>query len=864
MGNGSNSPAMQQYLRAKQEHPDALLFFRMGDFYELFFEDAVEASGLLELTLTSRNKADANPIPMAGVPYHAARGYIQRLLEQGRKVAICEQMEEPSQAKGVVRREVTHVVTPGICLDEDGLDARTSNFLLGLCEGLSGIGIAYTDVTTGEFRAALASDMSALEAEVARVEPREVLVAPGSQQRFAPIVERIPRAVMTLWESPDGAAAQGLVDRDSLAPEVQAAATTVLTYLANHNPSAARTLSPVEPYEIRETMVLEEATQVNLELTRTIVGAQRKGSLLGLLDNTATAMGARLLRQWLQFPLLQVERIEQRLSAVGALKDDTITREELRGLLRGVYDLERLTGRVVAGVAAPRDLSSLRSSLERLPAILEHLRQTSAPRLREIAQDTDPLSDVCADIDVMLVDEPPPTLKDGGVIREGTSAELDELIGLSRDGKSWILDYEAGERASTGISSLKIRYNRVFGYYIEVTKANIDAVPSRYLRKQTLANAERYYTPELKEYEDKVLTATERRIELEIRMFEELRARVAASGDRIKDTARRVAELDVYSALADLAQRRGYTRPKMNRSKRLVITGGRHPVIEALLTDAAFVPNDVELDCDGQQLMILTGPNMAGKSTAIRQVALIVLMAQMGCFVPADDAEIGVVDRIFTRVGAADNLSRGQSTFMVEMTETAAILKKATDRSLIILDEIGRGTSTFDGVSIAWAVAEHIHDKLRARTMFATHYHELTELVQTRDRARNHHIAVKEWNDEIVFLHKLVEGSTMRSYGIQVGRLAGLPPAVITRAKEVLQGLENGHLIIQTEPAPSRGRAPRKDDGRQLSLFGARPVEAKPSAVEDELRRVSLDTLTPIEALNLLYKLRGMAGDATS
>ena len=849
----AQTPVMQQYLRAKQEHPDALLFFRMGDFYELFFEDAVQAAELLELSLTSRNKNDPDPIPMCGLPYHAVRGYVQRALESGRKVAICEQVEDPAAAKGIVRREVTHVVTPGVCLDEESLDSRAPNYLLALAEGIGGIGVAFADVTTGELRGAIAADLGALEAEIARIEPREILIGANAGPGLATLVRRQPRAFVTELDRPleDPAA---LVPEDS-PPEVRAAAAAVVTYLRAMFPAAVQALAPLAPYEIRDTMVLEESTQANLELVRTIVGGHRKGSLLALLDGTATAMGARLLRSWLQFPLVTPARIDERLDAVAALKDDTITREELRKLLKGVYDLERLAGRVVAGVAGPRDLAALRASVERVPAILDHLRALRSPRLADLADHTDPLTDVWEDLATWLADEPPVTTKEGGVIREGVHPEVDELWELARHGKDWILEYEAREKATTGISSLKVKYNRVFGYYIEITRANLQSVPDRYLRKQTLANAERYYTPELKEYEDKVLSADERRIALELRLFEELRARVAAEGARIRETGRRVAELDVFAALADVAQRRRWARPTIDTSRRLSIRGGRHPVVEALLTEAAFVPNDVELDCDGDQLLIVTGPNMAGKSTVMRQVALIVLLAQMGSFVPADEAHVGLVDRIFTRVGAADNLTRGQSTFMVEMTETASILKKATDRSLIILDEIGRGTSTYDGLSIAWSVAEHIVDRLGARTMFATHYHELTELVRTREHAHNVQIAVKEWNEDIVFLHKLVEGSAARSYGIQVGRLAGLPASVLQRAKEILAGLESGHLTV--EVAPAKGGKGRKDGGLQLSLFEPRPPPP-PSAVEEELRKSTLDALTPIEALNLLYKLRGM------
>lgn len=854
MVSANKTPAMLQYLAAKEAHPDALLFFRMGDFYELFFEDAVEASRILELTLTSRNKKSDNPVPMAGVPYHAARNYVQRLVETGRKVAICEQIEDPKHAKGVVKRAVTHVVTPGVNLDEAALQANLPNYLMAVHENLDGFFLAYADVTTGEFRATSLPTVQALRSELLRIQPREVLLSEEMNQRHPQlaldgiVISTLPEASFIPKDSSGNAALGG----------VESACAGLVTYLAKMHPAAQKVLQTVESYSLDTTLQLEESTLVNLEVLQTLMTGQRKGSLLGLMDKTVTAMGARKLRSWLQAPLVSLPAIQSRQDAVEALVEDTITRGELREALHKVYDLERLAGRLLAGLASPKDLGSLRRSLRSLPEVLTLLKASPAKRLRALQKSTDPLQDILQDVETHLAEELPMALKDGGVVRAGVDPDLDELRELSTNGKNWLLKYEAEERRDTGITSLKVRYNRVFGYYIEISKANVHLAPAHYVRKQTLVNAERYFTETLKEYEDKILSAEEKMLALESQIFESLRGRVADEARRIAHTARQIAELDVYAGLAVLAQERRYCRPQVNRSKSLRLRGARHAVIEGLMEDGAFVPNDLDMNPDTGNFLLITGPNMAGKSTVMRQVALIALMAQVGSFVPADEAEIGLVDRIFTRVGASDNLSRGQSTFMVEMTETATILNHATDRSLVILDEIGRGTSTYDGLSIAWAVVEHIHDKLLCRTLFATHYHELTSLSEALPRVTNHHIAVREFNDDIIFLHKLMPGGTNRSYGIQVGRLAGLPREVIDRSKEILKSLEDMRspqdspkALVSAEPVPGLSSL-------QLSFFGGAPL---PSKVEEALRGVQPDVLSPLEALQELYRLKGILSE---
>jgi DNA mismatch repair protein MutS len=876
---------MQQFWDAKQANPDCLLLFRMGDFYETFYEDAVTVSRELELTLTARDKgAGGTGIPMAGVPHHAVNGYIARLVEKGYKVAVCDQMEDPALARGLVRREVTRVVTPGVVLDVESLSAGQPNYLLGLAGAGSGpFGLAYLDISTGEFWASEADGPARLLDELARIEPRELRLTPTAGEALAErlasrtgwLVETVPAT-----ELPGERGVQRLLDvRRPLAggagqsaglshlqavesfgftqPALVAqAAALVLGYIERTQKRVAEHVAGLRCYSLAGAMILDETTRANLELDRTLIGGKRQGSLLGLVDRTRTPMGARLLRRWLGYPLLDVAAIDERLGAVAELVEKPSLRVALEEVLARLADLERLAGRLGSQVASPRELKALQTSAELLPRLRAALlAQAQAPLLQSRAATLDTLDDLGRLVAEAVVDDPPAHAREGGVIRVGRDAALDELIRLSTGGKDVLLELEATERQSTGISSLKLRYNKVFGYYLEVTRPNLHLVPERYLRKQTMVNAERFYTPELKEWEEKILSAEEKRIALEAALFEELRGRLAGEVGRIQAAARVIAELDVLVGFAALAERQGYVRPVVDEGEGLVIEEGRHPVVEAL-QKSPFVPNTIELDCREQQLLIITGPNMAGKSTAMRQTALIVLLAQIGSFVPAAAAHIGIVDRIFARVGAADNLAQGRSTFMVEMMETASILAHATRRSLLVLDEIGRGTSTFDGVSIAWAVAEHIHDRLGARTVFATHYHELTELALTRSRVRNWSVAVKEWQDEVVFLRKLVPGATGRSYGIQVARLAGLPTTVVERAREVLANLEANQIDASARPALARSRtesAAAPAGPRQLDLFAP---AALPPRVVQLLQNVDPDTLSPRDALLLVYQLR--------
>ncbi len=839
---------MQQWNASKEAHPDALLFFRMGDFYELFGDDAVEAARVLELTLTSRDKKKEGGMPMAGVPHHALPGYLSRLIAQGYKVAVCDQLEDPKQAKGIVKRGVTRVVTPGVVVDDVALEPRQNNYLCAIWPGLNGYGIAYADITTGELRAVSAPDLAACVSEIGRIEPREVLLTTGAEAALETAVRRsggLPSEVAVELFDPRHEVAGRARDAGE---EIRRAVGALGGYLARTRPRGDVVLGNLEVYGATDHVIIDDTSFRNLEILKTLMGGRRKGALLGLMDHTSTAMGARRLRRWLQHPLRDRTAVEERLEAVAELHADALVRDELTTLLADIYDIERLGGRVVAGVASPKDLANLRQSLTGLSRLRQVMSGLSAQRLVHLGDAMDPLTDIRARLADVLAQDPAQSPAEGRVIRDGHDSEVDELVHLSRSGKDWILQYEANEKERTSISSLKVRYNRVFGYFIEVTRANLHLVPDDYIRKQTIANGERYFTMELKEYETKVLNAEERRVSRETELFEALRRELKDGATRILRTAGRVADLDVLCGLADVAHRHGYVRPTLTDDVRLNLKASRHPVVEqsaAATGGEAFVPNDVCLDAAAGSLMLITGPNMAGKSTLMRQVALTVLMAQIGSFVPCDSAEIGLVDRIFTRVGATDDLSRGQSTFMVEMSETSFILRNATKHSLIILDEIGRGTSTFDGLSIAWAVAEYIHDMVGARTMFATHYHELCELQRTKEHVENVHVAVREWNDEIVFLRKLQPGGTNRSYGIQVGRLAGLPEPVLSRAREVLATIEKTDIPVEPTSAG------------QLGLF-APPDTAQsgPSEVERALGRVDINRTTPMEALKLIDRLQ--------
>ena len=861
---------MQQYLEIKSDYPDAILFFRLGDFYEMFLEDAVVAARVLDITLTSRNKGSAEEIPLCGIPFHSCQPYIAKLVQHGHKVAICEQVEDPKAAKGIVKRAVVRVVTPGLVVDTDTLDPRRNNYLLALAAVADErFGVAYVDITTGEFRVTELSDPESTAGEIISRDPAEVLIAEGDagdrllallQNSLAGrIVNRLPD-----WTAAEDRARQVLLEvfpDSSLEsfgchdlPGALQAAGMVLYYLEETQKGAISHLQTLQTYHVRDHMVLDDFTRRNLELTETLHDGGRRGSLLGVMDRTVTAMGARKLRHWMTHPLVDLRRIEERHTAIEELVRESLCRDDLRRALDDVYDLERLNGRIAMATGNAKDLAALRLSLEKLPHIIALLEQLESPLLQSQRTSLDPLPDMVELIGRAIVDDPPFVLREGGLIRAGYHAELDELRSISREGKGWIARLEQDEKQRTGISTLKVRYNRVFGYYIEVTRSHLGRVPEDYIRKQTLANAERFVTPTLKEYEEKVLGAEDRVVEIEYDLFQEVRRQVARQGQRIQATADQVATLDVLLGLADLAHERNYCRPAMDDSTELQIEDGRHPVIESMNLGERFVANDVHMDTTERQILIITGPNMAGKSTFMRQVALLVLMAQMGSLVPAKKAQIGIVDRIFTRVGASDNLARGQSTFMVEMIEAANILNHATPRSLIVLDEIGRGTSTFDGVSIAWAVAEYLHDNARvaAKTLFATHYHELTDLAQTRGRVQNFNVAVKEWNDQIIFLRRIVKGGASHSYGIQVARLAGLPAAVIERAKEVLRNLESGEYEAG---APRLARSKHVAKGAatpQLGLF------EQPDLLRQRLGEVDVTVVTPLEALNLLDELKKM------
>ena len=870
---------MRQYFDAKRQYRDAILFFRMGDFYEMFYEDALTAARALELTLTSRSKdANGGAIPMCGVPYHAADTYIARLIRKGFRVAVCEQMEDPRKAKGVVKREVVRVLSPGTLTDAGYLDAREPAFLMALAPGPQGNGPCYgaalLDLSTGEFTTAEypgPAGRAALADELAVLRPREIVAPAGFDDPSALIDELRLAARLTLadgwtfdFESARGALlAQlrthtlqgfGLEDR----PAAVCAAGALVQYLKDTQKADLAHVREVTYRSGADCMTIDPTTLRNLEVVEAADGG-RTGSLLHEIDRTVTPMGGRLLRAWLLRPLLSLERIHDRLDAVEELAFRGTERAKVRDTLKAIHDIERLVGRAALGTAGPRDLGALRQSIAAIPRVRLLVSDLQAPLVRSLAAELDDLADVRAQLEAALVDEPPALARDGGAIRDGVDAELDELRTISRSGKHQIAAMEDAERARTGIGSLKIRYNRVFGYYIEVSKSNLAHVPPDYHRKQTIAGGERFITPALKEYEEKVVGADDRILERELEIFDALRARVAAEAPRVQDTARGLATLDVLSSLADTAAAQNYTKPLMHAGDELTAVDVRHPVVERHAPDA-FVPNDVTLDAAAHQLIILTGPNMGGKSTYLRQTALLAVMAQAGSFVPARSAKLPIVDRVFARVGASDNIAKGQSTFMVEMQETANILHSATSRSLVILDEIGRGTSTFDGLSLAWAVAEHLASNPRARpkTIFATHYHELTDLADAMPGVANFHVVVREWKDDIVFLRKVVSGRSDRSYGIQVARLAGLPPGVVARAREILTGLERDELSRGGRPSLSGAG---KDNRQQLGLFQAPAAPAADDPIHARLRETDVDRMTPLQALALVAELKEQAGE---
>ncbi len=857
---------MQQYREIKSRHQDAILFFRMGDFYEMFYEDAEVASKTLGLTLTSRNNGGASAVPLAGVPVKAAGEYLRRLVQHGFRVSICEQTEDPRFAKGIVKREVVETITPGAAFSDDLLDGTRNNYLCALNRDGDTIGIAAADLSTGELRLT-AVQPDDLESALSRFTPREVIVArgenPGSGLR-APIGEESPMVTeRERWEFDADLGRDQLTERfkvsslESFGIEdgdraAVGAAGALLRYLDELQPAGTPHLARPKMERPEGTMPLDEMTRRNLELVESMRGGEASGTLLRVLDRTLTPMGARLLRQWLLAPLVECGPIEARLSAVAAL-EDALVREAMRAALDGVRDIERLGGKAAAGRASPRELRALGDSMARLPLVQAALEKARTAGMSEgeaafgrHVSLWDDCDDLCQEVRRVLVDRPPVAIGDEPSIRAGVDTALDEWRALRDGGKDGIAKIQTEERARTGITSLKVGYNKVFGYFIEVTNSNLHLVPADYQRRQTLAGAERYVTPSLKEYEERVLTAAERVEERERELFESLRSQVGSQIARLQSVAQIIAELDVLASLAEAAAREGYVRPELVDEFSLDITAGRHPVVERMMPREKFIPNDISLTEDAR-MIILTGPNMAGKSTVLRQVGLIVLMAQVGSFVPASRARIGIVDRLFTRVGASDNLVRGQSTFMVEMSETSAILHTATRRSLVLLDEIGRGTSTYDGISIAWSVSEHLHDVVGCKTVFATHYHELTQLSDSLVAVRNYNVQVREVGDEVLFLHRLQAGGADRSYGIEVGRLAGLPPTVLKRATELLRLLEAEQIVPRSGHAP---RASSRDTGDQLALFG---LMTHP--VVQQLQNVEPNTMTPIQALDLLVKL---------
>ncbi len=856
-----STPMRKQYLEIKKRYPDAVVLFRLGDFYETFDEDAKLVSQVCDIVLTSRPVSRKQRVPMAGVPHHAVDSYIAKLINAGHKVAIVDQVgDEP--VKGLMAREVTRVVTPGTVVEPALLDEKRNNYLASLIISDGKAGLAYVDITTGEFATTQLDDGDVIQLvrqELARLQPAECLIPENALRMGQHNGESVTHfTAYEEWRFEIGNARQALLDQFGVAtlegygceglPLAICAAGAIVQYLSESQKAALEQLDSLATYSTKGFMNLDAATRRNLELTQTIRGRKREGSLLGVLDATVTPMGARLLHRWLNQPLLDVERLNRRLDAVQALYEDGPLRAELTSLLKGLRDLERLSNRVVQGAAGPRDLISLRQGLEVVPRTNEVLggAAESEPVLAELVTRMDPCEEVAELIGQAIAEDAAASLGTGGVIAPGFSAELDSITTAAREAKQWVAGLEKRERQRAGIKPLKVGYNKVFGYYIEVTKPHLARVPAEYIRKQTLVNSERFITPELKEYEALILNAQERSAELEASIFRQVCQQVAEASPRILTTARALARLDVYAALAEVAARNNYVRAVLGEGDEIEIIAGRHPVVELTQREEPFVPNDLDLAPQEGQIIVLTGPNMSGKSTYLRQVALIVLMAQMGSFVPADEARIGVVDRIFTRIGAQDEISAGQSTFMVEMVETANILHHASDKSLLILDEIGRGTSTYDGISIAWAVVEYIHNhpRLRAKTLFATHYHELTELAEVLPRVRNYNVVVAEEGDRVVFLRKIAPGGADRSYGVHVAQLAGLPRVVIQRAEEILEELEKGG-------SRSPAKVLREGEARQLSLF-----TMGPHPVLERLKKLDLMTTTPLEALNKLYEWR--------
>ncbi len=859
------SPMMRQYLRIHDQVPDCLLFFRLGDFYELFFEDAKTASRELELTLTGKDCGLEERAPMCGIPYHAVNVYLQRLIEKGYKVAICEQMEDPAQARGLVERDVIRIVTPGTLTDASMLDEKANNFLMSVWTDGRKCALAWADVSTGEF-AVMEPKMPALRAEILRIAPRELICAEEASLRELPGTEVCAiSAQPAAWFQPRNAE-ETLLHHFHLTsltplgleehPGAVCAAGALIRYLRETQKNDLNHLTALRFAESGSIMLLDPNTRRNLELTESIRGGNRRGTLLALLDKTATAMGGRLLRRWLEEPLLSPDAIRARHDAVAELTEDRIAAESIREELDGVYDMERLVSKIAYRSLNARDCLALCASLKKIPEIRQLLGSLQSEKIRDIAARLDPQQELAALLERAIHPEAPPVITEGGIIRDGYSEELDGYRSAQQHGKQWLLEMEAREKEATGIKNLRIQYNRVFGYYLEVTKSNLNLVPERYIRKQTLTGAERYTTPELKEIEDKIIGAQELAVRLELRLFDEIRDKIAEVIHPIQETCEALKTLDVLQSMSRVAVENRYTRPQLTDDGSLQIRGGRHPVVEQHLKDGSFVPNDTLLDQDENRMMIITGPNMAGKSTYMRQVALICLLCQIGSFVPAEEAQLPVCDHIFTRVGASDDLASGQSTFMVEMSETAYILRNATPRSLIILDEIGRGTSTFDGLSIAWAVVEYLCDKKKigAKTLFATHYHELSELEGHLEGVKNYCISVREHGEDVIFLRKILRGGADRSFGVQVARLAGIPHPVIVRAHEIQARLEVSDINQNTigQNILAEDSAPRKNE--QVDMFEYRKTE-----IIQELQSIDVMALTPMDAINKLFLLREMA-----
>ena len=869
------TPMMQQYMETKKQYHDCILFYRLGDFYEMFFDDAITASRELEITLTGKDCGLEERAPMCGVPFHAVDSYLNKLVSKGYKVAICEQVEDPKLAKGLVKREVIRIVTPGTNLNTQALDASKNNYLMSVVCVSDHFGISVADITTGAYFVTEVDNERKLMDEIVRYSPAEIVCNQSFEVcgvDLEDIKGRLGITIFTLddWYFDDDLCRRALESHFKVSSLTGLglgdyscgciAAGSLLQYLKETQKTDLSNLTGITPYVSGKFMILDSSTRRNLELCETLREKQKRGSLLWVLDKTKTAMGARMLRSFIEQPLIEQEEIERRLSAIEELNQNAIVREELREYLNPVYDLERLISRISYKSANPRDMIAFQSSLEMIPHIKYILGGLQAPLLQEIHGDLDELQDICELIQRSIVDEPPISIREGNFIKEGYHEEVDRLRKAKTDGKSWLADVEIKEREKTGIKNLRIKYNKVFGYYLEVTNSYKDMVPDYYMRKQTLTNAERYITPELKELEDVILGAEDKLYSLEYNLFCEVRDKIADNILRIQHTARALAGIDVFASLAYVAERNNYVRPSINRRGVIDIKNGRHPVVEQMINNDMFIANDTYLDNHKNRISIITGPNMAGKSTYMRQSALIVLMAQIGSFVPADSAKIGLVDRIFTRVGASDDLASGQSTFMVEMTEVANILRNATKDSLLILDEIGRGTSTFDGLSIAWAVVEHISNPklLGAKTLFATHYHELTELEGKLSSVNNYCIAVKEKGDDIVFLRKIVKGGADKSYGIQVAKLAGVPNSVIERAKELVQELTDADITEKVQEmsadTPKKSKPKKYDqvDMNQMSLLDTTSDED----VLKELQEIDVGNLTPVDALNTIYRLQ--------